>query len=116
MSDEFCPVHASIDLLQEKWVMHIIRALLARPLGFNAIAREVGGVNTATLTQRLERLERLGILDKSVESTMPPRTRYQLTAAGKELQAVIASIDAWARRHIQPLEPEAGHDFKVVAG
>ncbi|HEX7040769.1 MAG TPA: helix-turn-helix domain-containing protein [Trueperaceae bacterium] len=114
MRDEFCPVHASIDLLQGKWVLHIIRALLAGPRGFNAIAREVGGVNSATLTQRLEKLEQLGVISKQVESTMPPRTRYELTQAGYELQDVIDSIDAWARKHIK--EVDAGHDFEVVAG
>ncbi len=114
MRDEFCPVHASIDLLQGKWVLHIIRALLAGPRGFNAIARDVGGVNTATLAQRLEKLEQLGVISKHVESTMPPRTRYELTRAGYELQDVIDSIDAWARKHIK--EVDAGHDFEVVAG
>ncbi len=97
-------------------MLHIIRELLEGPRGFNAIARGVGGVNTSTLTQRLERLEHLGIVDKSVESTMPPRTRYELTAAGRELQGVISSIDAWARKHIRVDEQEAGHDFRVVAG
>ena len=114
MRDEFCPVHASIDLLQGKWVLHIIRALLAGPRGFNAIAREVGGVNSATLTQRLEKLEQLGVISKQVESTMPPRTRYELTQAGYELQDVIDSIDAWARKHIK--EVDAGNDCEVVAG
>ncbi len=96
--------------------MHIIRSLLDGPRGFNAISRDVGGVNTSTLAQRLERLELLGIIDKAVESTMPPRTRYELTPAGKELQAVIGSIDAWARKHIQRLEQDTGHDIRVVAG
>lgn len=114
MSEEFCPVHASIDLLQGKWVLHIIRALLAGPRGFNAIAREVGGVNTATLAQRLEKLEQLGVVSKVVESTMPPRTRYELTQAGYELQDVIDSIAAWGRKHIR--QDETGHDIEVVAG
>jgi len=96
----FCPVHESINLLQEKWVLHIIRSLLAGPSGFNALSRSVGGVNTTTLAQRLEQLERLGIIDKVIESTMPPKTRYELTQTGYELQTVIDSIDAWARKYI----------------
>ena len=95
----FCPVHDSIDLLQEKWVMHIVRALLEDGRGFNELSRTVG-VNAATLSQRLEKLERLGLVDKAVESTMPPRTRYSLTQAGRELQNVIDAIDAWARTHM----------------
>jgi DNA-binding HxlR family transcriptional regulator len=96
----FCPVVESIELLQEKWVLHIIRALLEGPRGFNELARAVGGVNSTTLAARLDHLERSGIVTKTVESTMPPRTRYQLTAGGVELQSVIEAIDRWARTHL----------------
>lgn len=108
MEHDFCPVYDSIDLLQEKWVLHIVRALLAKPRGFNELAREVGGVNTTTLSQRLERLERLGLVLKTVESVMPPRSRYELTESGQELQGVIDAIDAWARAHMGTCRERAG--------
>ena len=98
----FCPVYASIDLLQEKWTLHIVRALLVGPHGFNELGRAVGGVNTTTLTARLEHLERIGVVSKVVESTMPPRTRYSLTQAGHELQRVIDAIDGWGQKHMRP--------------
>lgn len=97
----FCPVHDSIDLLQEKWVLHIVRALLDGPRGFNELSRAVGGVNTTTLAARLERLEREGVVSKTVESTMPPRTRYELTDGGVALQGVIDAIAEWARSHLK---------------
>ena len=97
----FCPVHDSIDLLQEKWVLHIVRALLDGPRGFNDLARAVGGVNSTTLAARLERLEREGVVLKTVESTMPPRSRYELTEGGVALQGVIDAIDRWARAHLR---------------
>lgn len=109
--DDYCPVYASIELLQEKWVMHIVRSLLEGPHGFNELARAVGGANATTLSQRLDRLERLGVVDKTVESTMPPRTRYELTVAGRELDGVIAAIDRWGRanmaRDMDPVEEAA---------
>ena len=46
---EYCPVHEAIQVLQEKWTMHIVRALLDGPLGFNELGRAVGGCNPATL-------------------------------------------------------------------
>ena len=104
MEEGFCPVSAYIDVLQEKWVMHIVRALLEEPRGFNELGRVVGGVNPKTLSQRLERLEGLGIVDRTVISTMPPRTEYALTEAGAELDEVIASIDSWSRRHAEALQ------------
>lgn len=97
---DYCPVYASIDLLQEKWVLHIVRSLLEGPHGFNELARAVGGANATTLSQRLDRLERLGVVDKTVESTMPPRTRYELTTAGRELEDVVDAIDRWGRAHM----------------
>lgn len=100
---DFCPVREYINVLQEKWVMHIVRALLDGTRGFNELGREIGGANPRTLSQRLEHLERLGIVEKRVCSTMPPRTAYELTNAGAELEDVIAAIDRWSRRHADSL-------------
>lgn len=101
---DYCPVYKSIDLLQEKWTLHIVRSLLDSPKGFNELGRDIGGCNPTTLTQRLERLEDAGIVEKTVQSTMPPRTRYALTEAGLALQKVINSIDDWGNRYL-PLVP-----------
>ncbi len=98
----FCAVDAAIGILQEKWVLHIIRSLLDGPRGFNELGRLTGGCNPATLTQRLERLEQLGIVTKTVHSYMPPRTTYALTAAGVALQDVIGAIDSWGREYLRP--------------
>ena len=102
----FCPVYRAIGVLQEKWVLHIIRSLLDGEKGFNELARAVGGCNSATLTQRLEHLEALGIISKRTEDTHGKLARsvYALTPVGRELQSVIDAIDTWGRAHL--LEPE----------
>lgn len=102
MDQEFCPVHEAIQFLQEKWVLHIVRSLLEGPRGFNELSRAVGGCNPATLAQRLDRLCDIGVVHKEVQSVMPPRTLYHLTAAGRELQDVISAIDRWATTHLRP--------------
>lgn len=99
----FCPVREYINVLQEKWVLHILRSLLDGTKGFNELGREVGGANPTTLSQRLDHLERLGIVEKRVCSMMPPRTEYGLTLAGAELEDVISAIDRWSRRHADSL-------------
>lgn len=100
-------MHDSIEVLQEKWNLHVIRALLKSPQGFNQLQRTVGGVNTATLAKRLDALERLGIVGKEVESTMPPRTQYSLTEAGLALSHVINAIEGWATTHFPRCRAEA---------
>lgn len=99
-STEYCPVHEAIQVLQEKWTLHIIRALLEGPKGFNELGRSVGGCNPATLKARLDHLEAIGVLSKTVHSHMPPRTTYELAQAGFDLQHVVDEIDRWGRRHL----------------
>jgi DNA-binding HxlR family transcriptional regulator len=85
-------------------VLHILRSLQEGPRGFNDLARSVGGCNPATLAQRLDRLVDIGVVDKEVQSIMPPRTLYRLTAAGQSLQEVVNAIDAWATRYLRPAD------------
>jgi len=94
-----CPAVQGIEVLQEKWVLHIVHALLAGPRGFNAIGREVGGCNPTTLTQRLTRLETLGLIVKS-EGDGTCRACYRLTEAGAQLDGVIGAIHRWADAHL----------------
>lgn len=102
----FCPVYEAINVLQEKWTLHIIRNLLDGPKGFNELSRAVGGCNPATLAQRVEKLEAIGIVSKTIQSTMPPRTSYALTESGWALQKVIEAIDLWGKQYLP--EPVAG--------
>jgi len=106
MEESFCPIHNAMDLLQQKWNLHIIRALLDSPHGFNELSRAVGGVNAATLSTRLDDLERRGLIFRTVESVMPPRTRYELTDAGRELNGVVESISKWAVNHPEAVADE----------
>ena len=102
MSDKtnYCPVYEAINLLQEKWTLHIIRQLLKGPSGFNELSRAVGGVNSNTLAQRLEHLEKLGVVKKTIISTMPPKTSYSLSDAGIELNEVVEAIGQWGVKHM----------------
>lgn len=107
MKDEhtYCPVYDAIQILQEKWVLHIVRSLLEGPKGFNELGREVGGCNPTTLAQRLDRLESLKLVSKTVCSVMPPRSSYALTPSGEALQVVINAIHDWAITHLPEKTP-----------
>ncbi len=100
MKDLQCPAYDAIQILQEKWVLLIVRALLDSPKGFNELGRDIGGCNPTTLAQRLERLEQLGLVNKKVEAIMPPKSSYSLTEAGHGLQCVVEAIHVWAVKHL----------------
>jgi DNA-binding HxlR family transcriptional regulator len=92
-------LNAAFGLLQEKWVLSIVYVLMRGPIGFNEVGRGAGSVNASTLAQRLTRLEKAGLVRKTVQSTMPPRTSYELTEAGCALRPVIEALARWSERY-----------------
>ncbi|KQR02744.1 helix-turn-helix domain-containing protein [Deinococcus sp. Leaf326] len=114
----FCPVYRAIGVLQEKWMLHIVRALLSGDRGFNVLSRLVGGCNSATLSQRLEQLEGLGVIKKATDTEMAgklARSIYSLTDAGRELQSVIDAIDTWARVHLHDSAAQVTEPLEMLA-
>ena len=99
---ETTPFVRAVAVLQEKWSLLIVNALLDGPAGFNELSRKVCGVCPATLSQRLSLLEEAGVVSKTVHSTMPPRTSYVLTPSGDALRPVVDAMSAWAERHLNP--------------
>ena len=98
----FCPVVATITLLQQKWSLAIIHALTTGKLRFNELAATVGGVNSRTLRERLKMLEEEGLLTRRMVAIMPPWVEYQLTPKGEALSDVMDSIAAWGRKWMTP--------------
>lgn len=99
--ESFCRVLDAMEVLQGKWTLQIVHALIAGPMGFNELARALGGCNPSTLTQRLDTLVRLDLLSRRVEPCSPPRSLYALTTAGQALQPVVAAMEHWARQHLR---------------
>lgn len=87
-------------ILQEKWTLLIIHQLLRGPVGFNGLCRKAEGVNATTMSQRLASLEEVGLVEKTIHSTMPPRTSYALTDAGRALAPVLSAIEMWSRENL----------------
>lgn len=82
-------------------MLHIVHTLLGGPRGFNELGREVGGCNPTTLTQRLARLEEVGLVTRTHELDGTARSGYALTPAGEALSDVIEAIHAWSVRHLE---------------
>jgi DNA-binding HxlR family transcriptional regulator len=91
-----CPVEATLDLLNSRWTLHIVHSLLAKPMRFNEIARELG-INPRTLCQRLRDLEEAGIVERCVVSENPPNVEYRMTKKGQALNKILDSLEDWGR-------------------
>ena len=95
---------AALNVLGQKWVMRIIRALGDRTQRFCELQDALGGANSATLSQRLKLLEDEGLIERRAISAVPPWVEYSLTPKGSELRVAISGIDRWADRWAPPTQ------------
>jgi len=93
-----CAATAALNVLGQKWVMRIIRALGERTQRFCELQDALGGANSATLSQRLKLLEDEGLIERRAISAVPPWVEYSLTPKGGDLRTAINGIDRWAER------------------
>ena len=102
---EYCAFTKAVEHLGDRWCLLIVRELaLFGPQGFNTLATGLPGhISRSVLTDRLRKLEDLGIIarDPSVASRSAP---YCLAPAGEQLMPTLKSLWAWAE-HWVPEDP-----------
>jgi DNA-binding HxlR family transcriptional regulator len=96
----YCPVRATLALVGQKWVPHIIYELMHGKRRFNELASQIGGCNSRTLRDRLEALEQLQIVSRHIVATMPPWVEYELTERGRELGRALRPLEDWGMAHL----------------
>ena len=70
-----------------------------------------GGISRRMLTLNLRRLERDGLLVRTVYPTVPPKVEYSLTPMAQELHASLTGLVGWAERHRTAItEARAAYD------
>jgi DNA-binding HxlR family transcriptional regulator len=100
---QFCPIARSSELLAERWTPIIVRNLLNGCRTFNEIRQGAPGISTALLTQRLDALERHGVLRRTANPS-GRRVTYELTEMGQALRAVLDAMGQWGARWLE-IEP-----------
>jgi DNA-binding HxlR family transcriptional regulator len=102
---QYCPIARTSELLAERWTPIIIRNLLAGCRTFGELADGAPGISKALLTQRLELLERQGVLTKHKTGSGRGRCDYQLTEKGRDLKTVTDAMGRWGARWLE-VEPQ----------
>lgn len=88
----YCSFTKAIEHLGDRWSLLIVRQLgLFGAQGFNELARSLPGrISRSVLTERLRRLEMLGLVSRQGS------TGYRLTTVGAGLMPVLYSLRGWA--------------------
>lgn len=102
-----CPVSIALDLIGDRWSLLVIRDLMVR--GFRTFRefRQSGeGIATNILTDRLQKLERAGIIGAEADDLDARRVNYRLTEKGIELAPVLLELLLWSARHEDTAAPD----------
>ncbi|MGW6460261.1 winged helix-turn-helix transcriptional regulator [Streptomyces sp. NPDC055078] len=92
------PTREMIDLLANRWTIHIVRTLSPGPLRFTEL-RDASGISAQVLIRTLRTLEHDGLVAREVFAEVPPRVEYRLTELGTTLCPVVHAIRDWAEQH-----------------
>ncbi|WP_422741941.1 winged helix-turn-helix transcriptional regulator [Mycobacterium sp. WMMD1722] len=110
-SEDDCPIARSLSVLGERWAMLIVREAMQGCTRFTDF-RDHLGIAPDILSARLSALVAMGVFE-AVDYREPGdrrRQQYELTAAGRELSTVLASLAHWGRAHL-PMERDNGYRF-----
>ncbi|OLF04304.1 transcriptional regulator [Actinophytocola xinjiangensis] len=96
-----CEIRDVLDRLSDKWSLLIVELLGTGTRRFNELRRAVDDISQRMLTLTLRRLERDGLVTRTVHEVVPPQVEYALTPLGATLLDAIAPLVAWTREHRQ---------------
>lgn len=94
---QFCTVARGAEVLGELWTPLVVREILCGSRRFNDIRRGVPRMSATLLTQRLRKLEEMGVVERRRAAG---GWEYHPTQAGEELRPIVVGLGHWGARWI----------------
>jgi DNA-binding HxlR family transcriptional regulator len=94
-----CSIGEMLELLTRPWTLHILWALSHDgPMRFGVLRRQVEGISSGVLTERLRMLEEKKFVFRHYEPTIPPAVTYGITERMKDIEKVLAQLEGLSRK------------------
>jgi DNA-binding HxlR family transcriptional regulator len=94
-----CAIGGLLELLTRPWTLHILWSLNTNgPMRFGVLRKNVAGISSRVLTERLRTLEEKGFVFRHYEQTIPPAVTYGITERMKDIEKVLAQLEGLARK------------------
>lgn len=111
--EQNCPTRQVLDRLADKWALLILDRLENEPVRFNHLRRDISGISQKVLSQTLKKLERDGLISRTIFPTVPVTVEYALTPLGRTLTETVAMMAHWAEKHMDSvLAAQQAYDGK----
>jgi DNA-binding HxlR family transcriptional regulator len=94
-----CAIGGLLELLTRPWTLHILWSLSTHgPMRFGVLRKNVAGISSRVLTERLRMLEEKGFVYRHYQPTIPPAVTYGITDRMKDIEKVLAQLEGLARK------------------
>lgn len=94
-----------IGQVADKWTMIVLEVLIEHgELRFSKLMKLADGVSQKMLTQTLRRMERDGLVVRTVHPVIPPKVEYRLTDLGAQLSEAFCGVWVWAAYNVDRIE------------
>jgi DNA-binding HxlR family transcriptional regulator len=92
-----CPVEDWMAFLGHRWTSLILRHLQERPRRYRELEALLPGITSKVLRERLDGLERRGLLERRPLAIYPRGVSYQLWPAGASLVKILNQLEPWSK-------------------
>jgi DNA-binding HxlR family transcriptional regulator len=94
-----------IGQVADKWTMIVLEVLIEHgELRFSKLMKLTDGVSQKMLTQTLRRMEREGLVVRTIHPVIPPKVEYRLTDLGAQLSEAFCGVWVWAAQNVDRIE------------
>jgi len=100
-------VRPVLDKIADKWTILILTVICPKPSRFNEIKRRLDGITHKALADALKRLERNGLVTRTVLPTQPIGVEYAITPLGHSLREPFEALCSWAAANGDKVEAAA---------
>ena len=107
MSNNSCPVAATLNLIGGKYKALILWHLADDTLRFSELRKRISGATAKMLTQQLRELEQDSLIHREVYPVIPPKVEYSLTQLGKSLMPILVEMRDWGAQYLRSKDIES---------
>lgn len=93
------PVRDTLDVINGKWKLTILGALMMGKKRFKEIEREIPKITPRMLSKELRELEMNKLITRTVYDTIPATVEYEATPYGRTLDSVLQALHEWGVKH-----------------
>ncbi|WBP90548.1 winged helix-turn-helix transcriptional regulator [Kitasatospora cathayae] len=94
-----CGIRDLLNRLGDRWSVLAVVELAQGVRRFRELQRALPGISQRMLTLTVRRLERDGLVSRTVHPTVPPQVEYELTPLGHSLTHLVRAMVDWSYDH-----------------